>query len=72
MDRRRVLAVGVAIAAGAITVTLLTPGAAVGKQSGPCEERIEICHQGKTIKIDASELGDHLVHGDTVGRCPKR
>jgi hypothetical protein len=76
--RCRAFGLAAAIAAGAATMLLLSPGEAVGKQSTPQQgnDRIEICHYGdkkpKTIKVYEDELVEHFVHGDTLGKCPTR
>lgn len=36
----------------------------------PTEERITICHNGKTIQISPSAWPAHEAHGDTRGPCP--
>jgi hypothetical protein len=76
MARRRAVGLAAAIAAGAATVTLLTPGSAVGRHSGgvphePKEKKIAICHEGKTIKVYPDDLDEHFGHDDTFGSCPK-
>jgi hypothetical protein len=65
--------VTLAIGAGGLALAVLTPGVAVGKQSPPKphpSERIEVCHEGKTIKVYPGELIEHLLHGDLIVPCP--
>jgi hypothetical protein len=76
MQRRRAVAVVVACVAGATSVVALSPGVAVGKQSaGSPDQRVEVCHEGKTLKFwemsDRDEYLSHLSHGDGDGACPK-
>jgi hypothetical protein len=74
MDRRRVLGIGAAIAAGVLTLLLLTPGMAVGKQSAgePKPEKYTVCHRGEKLKVTGeAERAEHLGHGDTLGKCPR-
>jgi hypothetical protein len=74
MKRRRAGWLAAAIAAGAATMLVLSAGDAVGKQSEPKPkgwERIEICHEGKTLKVYPDELAEHFAHGDLAGPCPK-
>ena len=33
------------------------------------EDKVYVCHDGKTLKIAASALDSHLDHGDTKGKC---
>jgi len=72
--RVRAAAVTLAIGAGGLALAVLTPGVAVGKQSPPKphpSERIEICHEGKKLKVYPDEFLEHLAHGDLLGPCPK-
>jgi len=70
MERRRAVGWAAAIAAGAATVMLMVPSEAVGKSSEPKPspgDRIEMCRDGKTIKV----YPDEILPDDQVGRCPK-
>ncbi|MFB9807428.1 PKD domain-containing protein [Haladaptatus pallidirubidus] len=50
---------------GTVTVT---PG-----RSGdaPGQNRVEVCHRGRTIEVPSTTLDQHLAHGDTEGPCPE-
>lgn len=74
MQRRQLTAMVAAVGAGSLAFALLTPYDALGKQSDPKlspQERFEVCHEGKTIKIYPDEWYEHYLHGDTFGPCPK-
>jgi len=47
------------------------PGGGGGEPEPPGQDqdRIDVCHKGKTKSIDPDKLGDHLAHGDSVGPC---
>ena len=32
--------------------------------------KVQVCHKGKSIMVDADAVADHLAHGDTLGPCP--
>ena len=32
--------------------------------------KVQLCHKGKSIMVDADAVADHLAHGDTLGPCP--
>jgi hypothetical protein len=71
MKRRTAAGWAAAVAAGAATVLLMVPGEAVGKSSEPKpspRDRIEICRDGKTMKV----YPDEIVFDDEIGRCPKK
>ena len=34
-------------------------------------EKVAVCHKGKTIMVSPNALGGHLNHGDTEGACPQ-
>jgi hypothetical protein len=38
--------------------------------AGYGQEKVEICHKGKTITVAAPAVPAHEKHGDTVGPCP--
>jgi hypothetical protein len=70
--RRRTAALVAAVAAGATTVMLFTPGEAVGKNSTPQgNQRIEICFNGKTLKVSEDEVAGYLELGANLGPCPR-
>ena len=52
----------------------LAPGCSVHVQtveeSHPGEDKVAVCHKGKTLEIAEPALAAHLKHGDTRGRCP--
>lgn len=35
------------------------------------EDKVEVCHDGKTLSISVNALEAHLAHGDTEGPCPE-
>lgn len=39
-----------------------------GKQT-KTEAKVKVCHEGKTIEVNANALQAHLNHGDTEGEC---
>lgn len=48
-----------------------------GESDEPDEERVSICHvpsgnpdHARTVWVDASDVQDHLDHGDSLGECP--
>ena len=41
-----------------------------GNGNGKGQEKVTICHKGKTITVAEPALPAHLNHGDTVGPCP--
>ena len=47
------------------------PGGGGGEPDPPGQDqdRVDVCHKGKTKSIDPSKVGDHLGHGDTLGEC---
>jgi len=36
---------------------------------GQDQDRVDVCHKGKTKSIDPDKLEDHLGHGDSLGPC---
>jgi len=41
-----------------------------GGSGGGGTERVDVCHNGKTITVSEQSLKGHLKHGDTEGACP--
>jgi hypothetical protein len=33
------------------------------------DDKVTICHKGRTIKVAQSAVRAHLAHGDTLGAC---
>lgn len=33
------------------------------------DEKVTICHKGRTLKVAKSAVRAHLAHGDTMGPC---
>ena len=38
---------------------------------GNKNDKVQLCHKGKTICIDKESVPDHLAHGDQLGSCPE-
>ena len=38
-------------------------------KKGVQQDKVNICHKGKTLSIDVLSVQDHLDHGDKVGPC---
>ena len=69
-NRRKAIGIAAAIAVGAATILLVTQSPALGSKSGQQgNERVEICHEGKTLKVYDWELGNYP--DATLGKCPK-
>ncbi len=47
----------------AITATL------AGTMNAYAADKVEVCHEGKTLSIAEAALEAHLAHGDTLGAC---
>ena len=45
------------------------PGAGDPDPGGQDQDRVDVCHKGKTKSIDPDKLEDHLNHGDSEGPC---
>jgi len=54
------------VVAGWVVVMLLGAGAAF---AGKGQEKVTICHKGKTITVGAPAVAAHQKHGDTLGPC---
>ncbi len=37
---------------------------------GQQQDRVDICHKGKTKSVPAGDVARHLAHGDMLGKCP--
>jgi uncharacterized protein YcfJ len=67
--------VGIAIAMAFAAVAFMgvagaTPLFANVASAGYGEEKVEICHKGKTtLSVAAPAVEAHLAHGDTIGAC---
>ena len=46
-----------------------TGGNSDGSSGGGGNEKVDVCHKGKTITIPEKTLKSHLAHGDTAGPC---
>ena len=44
-------------------------GPGKGDPDPPGQDRVVVCHKGKTKFIDPNRLADHMGHGDTLGPC---
>jgi len=42
----------------------------VATTTTPPPRKVQICHRGETIMVDAHAVDRHLAHGDTLGPCP--
>ncbi|OZC03358.1 hypothetical protein [Rubricoccus marinus] len=40
-----------------------------GGGGSKAEGKVSLCHDGKTIRVDGSEVRAHLLHGDQRGAC---
>jgi hypothetical protein len=38
--------------------------------AGYGQEKVQVCHKGKTLTVGAPAVEAHMNHGDTVGPCP--
>lgn len=38
--------------------------------AGYGQDKVKICHKGKTKEVPAPAVPGHLKHGDTLGKCP--
>jgi hypothetical protein len=76
----RLLRVTVVLAAVAAYIWVLPSAFGGGSSSsssysygygyGYGQDRVTICHKGKTNVVAVPALAAHLAHGDTVGPCP--
>lgn len=48
-------------------VAVAAPGKGAGQGKG--QEKVTLCHKGKTITVAAPAAKGHMKHGDTVGPC---
>ncbi len=68
------------IIAGTVIGLPLIAFALFGTQGGPLfakiasagygEQKVMLCHKGKTITVGAPAAKAHFKHGDTAGACP--
>ena len=45
------------------------PQGGSGSAPGQDQERVDVCHKGKTKSVDPDDLQKHLDHGDALGAC---
>jgi len=45
-------------------------GAPPSDPPGQEQDRVDVCHKGKTKSVPPDKVADHLGHGDTLGKCP--
>ncbi len=41
----------------------------VGENVNETNDKVAICHKGKTIYVDGAAVNAHLAHGDYTGTC---
>ena len=62
--------VTVLVVALTVATAMAAPGdKGKGKGKGKGQEKVTICHKGKTITVAKPALKGHLKHGDTEGEC---
>ena len=52
-----------------VATTTTTSAATTTTTTTPAPRKVAMCHDGKTIMVDASAVPAHLAHGDTLGPC---
>lgn len=48
------------------------PGPEARAQGAQGQERVTICHRGRTMRVPRPAVQAHLNHGDTLGACTRR
>ncbi len=43
--------------------------AVIGENAYQTNDKVAICHKGKTIYVDEAAVKAHLKHGDYMGNC---
>lgn len=62
--------VTVLVVALTVATAMAAPGGkGKGKGKGKGQEKVSVCHKGKTITVAKPALKKHLKHGDTRGEC---
>jgi hypothetical protein len=51
--------------------TTTTSAATTTTPTTPAPRKVAMCHEGRTIMVDARAVPSHLAHGDTMGPCPR-
>ena len=51
--------------------TTTTSAATTTTTTTPAPRKVAMCHEGRTIMVDARSVQAHLAHGDTMGPCPR-
>ena len=51
--------------------TTTTSAATTTTTTTPAPRKVAMCHEGRTIMVDARSVEAHLAHGDTMGPCPR-
>jgi len=54
-----------------IATTTTTSAATTTTTTTPAPRKVAMCHEGRTIMVDARAVPSHLAHGDTMGPCPR-
>jgi hypothetical protein len=52
------------------TTTTIATTTTVPTTTTPPPKKVQICHNGRTIEVNARAVAWHLRHGDTLGPCP--
>jgi hypothetical protein len=54
-----------------LVTTTTTSAATTTTTTTPAPRKVAMCHEGRTIMVDARAVPSHLAHGDTMGPCPR-
>ena len=54
-----------------LVTTTTTSAATTTTTTTPAPRKVAMCHEGRTIMVDARSVQAHLAHGDTLGPCPR-
>ena len=54
-----------------LVTTTTTSAATTTTTTTPAPKKVAMCHDGRTIMVDARSVPAHLSHGDTLGPCPR-
>ena len=54
-----------------LVTTTTTSAATTTTTTTPAPRKVAMCHEGRTIMVDARSVQAHLAHGDTMGPCPR-
>ena len=57
------------IAVSLVMILCCGCAAVIGESAYQTNDKVAICHKGKTIYVDEAAVKAHLKHGDYMGNC---